>query len=429
MIDDQQLEREVASVFAGMAPLRGPDALLDDVFLTTGRMRPRPRWLALIKEPPMRTSTRVSVGSPTFRLITIAIGTIVLLLAGLAAVGIGARVLSADGLKPYGPARTGPLLYSAGADIYLADPDGSDPRPIITGNAFDQVPWFSPDGTKIAFGRGSEITRALMVADADGSNVTRLLGPGFWMAEFLPGSDQMVVLKPVDADGQLEMSIIDVADGATVRTFDVGPEIVDWGFMPRPPDGREIIFVGRQEDGSDELALYGIGVDGTGLRSIGAPAPGHDEEWSFLDPSISPDGSTILYWNNKPTGAASPVADQQLHMRDLETGEELPVPFDRDGFHPQFSPDGSMVLYVGWWDDGSGDQLFIVPVDGSQPRRPIGPKFMDENGQDFGFSPDGTMVFLDRTGETTLIDVASGATTELTGGGGPEASGWQRLAP
>jgi len=426
MIDDQQIEREVASVFTGMAPSRGPDALLDDVFLTTGRMRPRPRWLALIKEPPMRTSTRVTVGSPTFRVASIATLTLLLLLASFTAIGIGARVLSADSLEPYGPARTGPLLYSAGADIYLADPDGTDPRPIITGSTFDQVPWFSPDGTKIAFGRGSEITRALMVADADGSNVTRLLRPGYWLAEFLPGSEQMVVLKPLD--DEMKMEIIDVATAETIREFDFGPvAVVDWSVLPRPPDGRELIFVGRPEDGSDELALYGVGVDGTGLRSIGAPAPGHDDEWSFLDGSISPDGSTLLYWNLKPTGATG-EADQQLHLRDLETGEELPVPFDRGGLSPQFSPDGSMVLYQGWWDDGRGDQLFLVPTDGSQPRRPVGPAFLAENGQAFGFSPDGTMVFLDQTGETMLIDLASGALTELTGNG-PEASGWQRLAP
>jgi hypothetical protein len=427
MIDDRPFEREVASVFTGLAPSRGPDALLDDVFLTTSRMRPRPRWLALIKEPPMHTSARVSVGSPTFRLISITIGTIVLLLAGLAAVGVGARVLSADGLPPpYGPARNGPLLFSAGADIYLADPDGSDPRSIVTGATFDQVPWFSQDGTKIAFGRGSEIARALMVADADGSNVRKLLGPGDWWAEFLPSGNEMVVTRPVD--GTYQMSIIDVTTGSTARDFDLGTVVVDWWVVPRPPDGHELIFRGRPSADSTDMGLYGINVDGTGLRSIGATAPGHDDEWPFLDGSISPDGSTIAYWNVKPTGPTSPIADQQLHLRDLETGEELPVPFGRDGLLPRFSPDGSMILYQGWWDDLSGDQLYVAPVDGSQPPRPIGPKFLEANGQAFGFSPDGTMVFSNGTGEGMLIDLASGATTQLTGNG-PEAAGWQRLAP
>ena len=156
-----------------MAPSQGPQDLLDDVFLTTGRIRPRPRWLALIKEPPMRYSSRVAVGSPTVRLVTIAALTLVLLMASLAAVGIGARVFAADAkVAPFGPARNGPLLYSAGGDIYLADADSGDPRPIIAGVTFGPVPWFSPGGTKIAFGRGSEIARYLMIADADGSNVT-----------------------------------------------------------------------------------------------------------------------------------------------------------------------------------------------------------------------------------------------------------------
>jgi Tol biopolymer transport system component len=115
-------------------------------------------------------------------------------------------------------------------------------------------------------------------------------------------------------------------------------------------------------------------------------------------------------------------------MRDLQTGDELPVPFDGDGLKPKFSPDGTMVLYQGWWEDESGDQLYVVPVDGSEPRRRIGPKFLYENGQDFGFSPDGSQVFFDQTGSAILIDIASGETIELEGDG-PEASGWQRLAP
>ena len=43
-------------------------------------------------------------------------------------------------------------------------------------------------------------------------------------------------------------------------------------------------------------------------------------------------------------------------------------------------------------------------------------------------SPDGTMVFLVRTGSTRIIDVATGRTTDLPGDG-LEVSGWQRLAP
>ena len=119
-----------------------------------------------------------------------------------------------------------------------------------------------------------------------------------------------------------------------------------------------------------------------------------------------------------------------MHLRDLETGEELPVPFDRRGQWPIFSPDGKSILYWGATDDRATPQhIVLAPVDGSQPAAPVGPSFSGANVQGFGFSPDGTKVFLVQTGATTLIDLATGDTTDLGDAGGPEASGWQRLAP
>ena len=59
----------------------------------------------------------------------------------------------------------------------------------------------------------------------------------------------------------------------------------------------------------------------------------------------------------------------------------------------------------------------------------IGPSYpVPDDGLHFDFSPDGTMVFLVRTGSTRIIDVATGRTTDLPGDG-LEVSGWQRLAP
>ena len=92
MNDDTRQGRDVASFFAATAPSRSPDTLLDDVFLTTGQMRPRPRWLAILKEPPMRISTRVAVGSPTYRLAAVVVLTLLLAVAATAGV-IGAASL------------------------------------------------------------------------------------------------------------------------------------------------------------------------------------------------------------------------------------------------------------------------------------------------------------------------------------------------
>lgn len=426
-MNDDRSKRDVASVFAGMAPTRSPDGLLDVVFLTTGRMRPRPRWLALIKEPPMRHSSRVAVGSPTFRLISVTALTILLLLASVAAVGIGARVLSADTLPaPFGPARTGPLVYSADGDIYLADADGSEPHVIVAGDTLDQDPYFSLEGTKLSFGRGFDGAQYLMVANADGSDAHQIIGPRDFWFEWLPGGRQVAVVQWPDGQGHL--SILDVDTGHSIREFDLGSISPDWWVWPRPPEGRELVFRGRPEVGSEDVAMYAIGPDGSGLRTIGDPGTDvPDGPASFLDPSMSPDGSTIVYWNWEPAPRPRGEMGAFLHLRDLDTGEELPVPFGTDGGRPVFSPDGKSVLFEREIDDGQG-QLFIGALDPSGTTESVGPGYALQEDHRFGFSPDGTHILLGQTGKTTLVDIATGTTTELAGYHGPEAGGWQRLA-
>src|SRR5262245_10074742 len=87
------LERELSSVMAEEAIDPARDVLLNDILATTARLRPETRWLALLKEPAMRTDSRVAVGLPTRGLI---LATIIaaLLLGGVAAFVIGASLLN-----------------------------------------------------------------------------------------------------------------------------------------------------------------------------------------------------------------------------------------------------------------------------------------------------------------------------------------------
>ena len=86
------LERMVAAWMADEAVVRGAvtDQMVDQILSTTGRQRPRPRWLASIQESPMHAQARVVVGSPTRRM-TFAVA--LLLLAALIAAGIAGAFL------------------------------------------------------------------------------------------------------------------------------------------------------------------------------------------------------------------------------------------------------------------------------------------------------------------------------------------------
>jgi outer membrane protein assembly factor BamB len=90
MTVQRTLERTIAIWMADEATGLVDDVFLDSVLTATGRARPMPRWLALLREPPMRIHTKVAVGSPTRRLALVA--TLMLLLVlGSAAVAAAIR--------------------------------------------------------------------------------------------------------------------------------------------------------------------------------------------------------------------------------------------------------------------------------------------------------------------------------------------------
>jgi parallel beta-helix repeat protein len=97
MNEERSFERFVADNVAGQAggiPL--PDDFYDDMHTYATTTRQRPRWLAFIKEPPMRSNSRVAVGSPTVRVIAVTIATLLLAVALVGAGIAGQRLLAAD---------------------------------------------------------------------------------------------------------------------------------------------------------------------------------------------------------------------------------------------------------------------------------------------------------------------------------------------
>ncbi len=97
MNHDVRHERLFAEALHDIAPARAPDRLRTMVKAESSSTRPRPRWLALIKEPPMRMNSRLAVGSPTARLAAIAVATLLLVSLVIGASFAGARIFGADG--------------------------------------------------------------------------------------------------------------------------------------------------------------------------------------------------------------------------------------------------------------------------------------------------------------------------------------------
>ena len=105
-------------------------------------------------------------------------------------------------VPPYGPAGNGVIALAKDGDIVVADWPGGETRPLVAGPELDSSPMFSPDGTRLAFLRSTELGSALMVADADGTNVVQLtpetLDASMW--SFAPDGRSLVGVAVIDGE-------------------------------------------------------------------------------------------------------------------------------------------------------------------------------------------------------------------------------------
>ncbi len=408
----ERFEREIPQLMDALAPTHLPD-YFDDMLRQTARTSQRPAWSTFERWLPMGViaQTRAMPSIPWRPIL--AVGLLALLAAAaLLAVGSQQQRLPA----PFGLARNGAIVFSTvDGDIVRADPENGAVTTLIAGDeaGFDSAPWFANDGTKLAFDRQtvpSAIQRSLAIANADGSDVREIGGPGSpirWF-DWSPTGDRMIVLRDGDPFG--EVTIVDAVTG-TPTTFAVDFEVKAASFRP---ESDELILSGP--DGA-----YEVGVDGTGLRRF-------VEDPAWLDQfTISPDGSLLAY----ATWATD--AEGRIHVVDIDSGVERPNAFDPgvpyNDLLPIFTPDGDAVLIER--HDQTGYKPTILPLDGGSALM-MGPYHASSTGgAGVTLSPDGTKVIATYRvdGTTWLLDTTTGEGEQLDWPIPSEQTAtWQRLA-
>ncbi|MDP8905734.1 MAG: hypothetical protein M3N29_10595 [Chloroflexota bacterium] len=266
---------------------------------------------------------------------------------------------------------------------------------------------------------------ALMVANADGSNVHMVVEPEVegdrhWF-EWSPDSDMFVIQN--SADGVPPLSVVNVIGEPQRRAIGVPFEVhqVDWRLGVD-----ELIFIGREpEAGTGPRALYAVGIDGTRAREL-VPPP--DSGTLAGGPfSLSHDGRFLAYTTANAAGHVS------SHILDLDSGETRRLGGFNQGW-PTFSPDGERLALVRYPATGAAGQAFIVSSGGDGTDAvAIGPEVPNRPGTPglrIQFSPDGTNLLIVHAAgaEAWVADVATGEYKTVALGDDQWVS-WQRLAP
>lgn len=428
MNDEARLARVVSEVLDTAAPSRAPAALLADTLRSVGRTRQRAGWLADLKEPPMRTPSSVTVGSPTFRLLSIASLMLALALGLTAAVTAGATLLlrPAEVAPPFGLARNGLVAYSQGGDIHTVDPETGDRRAIVVGPEDDREPRWSLDGSRLLFLRsaGAENRFQVGVVDPDRPDVVVTTDAFDLDADTVRWSPdgRSISLVAFYVDAPETVLIIDASTGqATPLAFDVPALDMYW----RPPDGREAMVLTAEE----QQSLYLVDFDDGSSERVRAPGLG-----GIRISGWTPDGRHFVYQRGEYW---EPPFGVQTHVLDVTTGDDtvlavgyghvsndgtrmvahrLPNP-PRPGVPWQLPTDGMCVVEL-----RGGDCL---PVGESSQA------YLPHHAEGVRWSPDDRWLVTrspDEGSEAFLVD-PEGRAIEQPSWISSGAESWQRLAP
>jgi Tol biopolymer transport system component len=231
--------------------------------------------------------------------------------------------------------------------IYLMNPDGSNPRRVSTGKGRCTCGWILPNG-RVLF--------ASTHADAPGCPQAPPFTPGTYRWPVFPGYD-LYTVKP---DGS------DLKPLAASQGYDAEATVA--------PNGKWIVFTSAR---SGDIDLWRMDLDGSHLVQL-TDRVGYDGGAVF-----SPDSRRIAWRTNYPVGEEGVSKYKALLKENLVEPMQMDIwVMDTDGKHrrqvthlpgaafaPIFTPDGKALVFASNHHDHEGKgrmfDLFKVNLDGS----------------------------------------------------------------
>ena len=226
-------------------------------------------------------------------------------------------------------------------DIYVVRPDGTGLRPLAATENDEQRAAWSPDGSQIAYARGSGVW--VMNADGSGQRMVpyteAVLGlawsPDGTQIVFSTGSYRPAWPNEREQDAHLVVVNADGSHPRDVTTATVGQS------DSRPvwaPDGR--IFFARESRGLGEVCS--VDPDGSGLTVVTA-AP------LYSSVSLSPDGKWLAIWDRE-SDCLVRLSANGLGMEDVLVREVSS--YVRGPVASSWSPDGKQIAFAagGWFE-------------------------------------------------------------------------------
>jgi len=264
-------------------------------------------------------------------------------------------------------ATNGRIAFTSDSTIYTINPDGSGITQLTPSGSgtFDRLPAWSPDGTKIAFGRTTFQISApeIYVMNADGSNQTRITNNSTSDRQPSWSPDGAKIAFVSNRDGNDEIYVMN-ADGSNQTRLTNNPA---FDFDPAwSPDGTRIAFTSTRDfpgitgNIANGFELYVMNADGTN------PVRLTNNSTSDSGPSWSPDGTRIAFTSQRD---GLPL----VYVMNADGSNQINITQSTtlDSSDPEWAPDGTSIAFTSYNRVGqtNADEIFLMNADGSNIRR------------------------------------------------------------
>jgi acylaminoacyl-peptidase len=266
------------------------------------------------------------------------------------------------------------------SNLWIVNFDGTDNRPLTTGNHNDLSPRWSPDGKRVSYKSNKDGSLQLYMRWLDNGSEAKLTN--------LKMSIGNIVWSP---DGKLIAfdSFVEESNPSFV-TLPQPPEGAKWAAAPKYIGRMNYRFdgAGYLKEGNSQLFI--LSVDGGTPYQVTSDKFNHEGDFCW-----TPDSKFILVSANRHENFEFDPINYEIYEVNIQDKSINPLT-SRQGpdVNPAVSPDGKLIAYAGFDDKYQFYQvtnLYLMNRDGSSPRQII--KALDRDIGNIKWSSDNKGIY------------------------------------
>lgn len=286
------------------------------------------------------------------------------------------------------------------SNLWIVNFDGTDNRPLTTGNFNDTAPRWSPDGTQIIYISNRDGSPQIYRRWMDTGQIAKLTN--------LQNPPSGIAWSP---DGKWVSYAALVTEAAPkIATLPTPPEGAKWADPPKIIDRLVYRFNGSGYLKPGYSHLFVVPAEGGAVRQISHGNFFHTGPYIRASDAVwTPDGQYLIVSTNRHADFETDPLNTEVYEFRVSDGSVRALT-SRKGpdSSPAIAPDGRHIAYLGFDDRYQGyqvSQLYIMNRDGSNPRSVTASLDRDANAPHWAPDGSGVYFFSDDQGDTGLYFV------------------------